>query len=653
MKCWNCSFENPPGAKFCSNCGQQQQRACPNCNTVNPAGSKFCNNCGYNLQTADTKPQAPETAPAAGPARPSPASQPSRESLVEKYMTKQVADKLEAARASRAVEGERRIVTILFCDVKGSTSMAEQLDPEEWAEIMNNAFEYLIKPVHDYEGTVARLMGDAILAFFGAPLAHEDDPQRAILASLEIIKNIADYREKIQKQYGMDFSVRVGLNTGLVVVGNIGSDYKFEYTAMGDAINLASRMQSAADPNSIFITENTHRLVPALFEFEDKGLMEVKGKADPVHVYRVVEAKRGAIKTRGIAGLASPMVGRRREFSTLLQISDDVKMGHGSSVAVIGEAGLGKSRLIAEWRKAALMETGDKPLRWVEGRCLSYGSSMAHHLSADVLRALIGAAAGATEDETHTALWNAMENLFGQDKKEVYPFLGHLLGVKLEEDMAARVKYLDGPALQAKYVAAYKQYLQKCAADSPLIIVCEDIHWADPSSVELLAQVTPIVTEAAVVFAFITRPDKDVPGWKMITQAREIAGAGMTELHLAPLSEKDSQELVTNLLEIESLPENVRALILAKAEGNPFFVEEVIRMLIDRGNLTRQDGQWIVAKPINTIDIPDTLQGVLIARIDRLPEDAKRVLQIASVIGRKFQVKVLEQVLAADQERNA
>lgn len=654
MKCWNCGSENPAGAKFCSNCGQAQQRPCPTCGTINPAGAKFCNNCGTNLQTSSASASPAASAPATvPPPGRTPAAGPGRESLVEKFMTKEVAAKLDAARTSRAVEGERRIVTILFCDVKGSTSMAEQLDPEEWAEIMNNAFEYLIKPVHDYEGTVARLMGDAILAFFGAPLAHEDDPQRAILAGLEIIENITQYREKIQQQYGMDFSVRVGLNTGLVVVGNIGSDYKFEYTAMGDAINLAARMQTAADPNSVFITENTYRLVPALFDFEDKGLMEVKGKAEAVHVYRVLDARKGAIKTRGIAGLSSPMVGRRRESATLQQIADDVKMGHGSSVAIIGEAGLGKSRLIAEWRKAALLDTGEKPLRWVEGRCLSYGSSMAHHLSADVLRALIGAPAGATEEETHAVLKDALANLFADDLKEVYPFLGHLLGVKLEEDMAARVKYLDGPALQAKYVSAYKRYLQTCASSSPLIIICEDIHWADPSSVELLSQVNPIVAEAPVVFAFVTRPDKDVPGWKLITQARDIHGAGLTELHLSPLSDKDSQELVSNLLEIESLPANVRDLILAKAEGNPFFVEEVIRMLIDRGNLVRTDGNWIVAKPINTIDIPDTLQGVLIARIDRLPEDAKRVLQIASVIGRKFQVKVLEQVLAADQERNA
>lgn len=650
MKCWNCGYENPAEAKFCNNCGSPQQRKCPNCGTLNAGNAKFCNNCGWNLQQAQAPaPAAP--APTAAPATARRGDSP--QGLVEKYMTKEVAAKLEAARTNKSVEGERRIVTILFCDVKGSTAMAERLDPEEWAEIMNTAFEFLIQPVYKYEGTVARLMGDAILAFFGAPLAHEDDPQRAILAGLEILHGIDEYREKISRERGMDFAVRVGLNTGLVVVGNIGSDLKFEYTAMGDAINLASRMQTAAELNTILISENTHRLVAPLFEFEDKGEIEVKGKEKPVHVYRVLEPKKGAVKTRGIAGLASPMVGRRREFSTLLQIADDVKMGHGSTAAIIGEAGLGKSRLIAEWRKAASMESGDKPILWVEGRCLSYGSSMAHHLSADILRALIGAPAGATEEETHSALRQAMENLFNGDIKEVYPFLGHLLGVKLEEDMAARVKYLDGPALQAKYVAAYKRYLQKCSESAPIIIICEDIHWADPSSVELLSQVVPIVAEAPIVFAFVTRADKDAPGWKLITQAREIAGSGMTELHLAPLSPQDSQQLVTNLLEIESLPQNVRDLILAKAEGNPFFVEEVIRMLIDKGHLAREDGRWLVAKPITTMEIPDTLQGVLIARIDRLPDDAKRVLQIASVIGRKFQVKVLEQVLAADQERNA
>ncbi|MGB8647724.1 MAG: adenylate/guanylate cyclase domain-containing protein [Anaerolineae bacterium] len=583
----------------------------------------------------------PAPAPAA---RPAPAA-PTPQNLIEKYMPKEIATKLEAARVSRSVEGERRIVTILFCDVKGSTAMAEKLDPEEWADIMNRAFQYLIEPVYHYEGTVARLMGDAILAFFGAPIAHEDDPYRAVLASLDILKGISEYREQVQREKGLDFSVRVGLNTGLVVVGNIGSDLKYEYTAMGDAINLASRLQSAADPNSILISDNTRRLVAPLFEFEDKGKLEVKGKSEPVQVYRVIEAKKGAIKTRGIAGLASPMVGRRREFSTLMQITDDLRHGHGSVVAIVGEAGLGKSRLMAEWRKAVELQGGEPNIRWVEGRCLSYGASMAHHLSTDILRGLIGAPAGSSEEETRTALYKTVEQALGNDLKEVYPYLGHLLGIHLDDEMAARVKYLDGPVLQGKYIAATRRLLQALARSEPTIIVSEDIHWADPSSVELGLQVLPVVAESPLVFVFVTRQDKETPGWKLVSQSHEIAGAGALELYLAPLSDTDSKQLVSNLLEVESLPENVRQLILSKAEGNPFFVEEVIRMLIDRGGLKRQDGAWAVTREIQNIEIPDTLQGVLTARIDRLPDDAKRTLQIAAVIGRKFPVKILAAVL--------
>ena len=318
---------------------------------------------------------------------------------------------------------------------------------------------------------------------------------------------------------------------------------------------------------------------------------------------------------------------------------------------MIGEAGLGKSRLIAEWRKAAFTET-DAPVRWIEGRCLSYASSIAHHLSREILRALIGSPAGSSEEETHAALRHTLV-LLGTDGREIYPFLGHLLGLRLEDEAAARVKYLEGPALQAQYIAAYKRLLQALSYTSPLVIVCEDIHWADPSSIELFSQIIPIAANASVVFVFVTRNDQTSAGWKLIEQAREVAGMGATELHLAPLSENDSQQLINNLLNIESLPELLRQLILAKAEGNPFFVEEVLRMLIDRGGIAFQAGQWTVTHEISSIEIPDTLQGVLTARIDQLSEVEKHTLQIAAVIGRKFNVKVLERVLEMQAAQEA
>jgi predicted ATPase len=306
---------------------------------------------------------------------------------------------------------------------------------------------------------------------------------------------------------------------------------------------------------------------------------------------------------------------------------------------------LGKSRLIAEWRRAVINSGAIQADHWFEGRCVSYGASMAHHLSTDLIRSLIDAPPGTSMDATRTTLRTRLEALLGDELSDVYPFIAHLLGLELEDDMAARVKYLEGQALQAKYVTAFQEMLRRMATDQPTVMICEDIHWADPSSVELGLQVMPIVPEIPLVVVLVSRPDKESPGWRMVELAREVAGAGALELHLAPLTEQDSRQLVSNLLNVEALPDDVRAMILSKAEGNPFFVEEVIRMLIDQGQITSEDGGWTVAGDLESLDIPDTLQGVLMARIDRLPDDAKRTLQVAAVIGRQFRASILEEVL--------
>ncbi len=640
MKCPNCSFENVGDAKFCENCGQPLERACPNCGKPVSANARFCKNCGYNLVGAT--------------AQPAPVVRSEPLDALRRAAPQQVATKILAERERTASQGERKLVTALFADIVDSTMLAEKMDPEDWRDVVSGAHQQISAAVYQYEGTIAQLLGDGVLSFFGAPLAHEDDAERAIRAALAILARTKTYAEDLRARKKVpNFQMRIGLNTGLVVVGNIGSDLHMEYLAIGDTVNLAARIQSAAEPDTVFITESTRRLVASLFEFEDRGKIVVKGKAEPIQVYRIAGERQGAVRMRGIAGLTSPLVGRQREFATLLQISADAQRGHGSIVSLIGEAGLGKSRLVAEWRKAAapLVTAGHADavsLQWVEGRCLSYGTVIAHHLSTDLLRAIIGVPTGAPEDEIRRALWQTTEALFGAEMKEVYPYLGHLLGIKLEEDMAARVKYLDGPALQSRYVAAFRRVLQALAQSVPTIVVFEDLHWADPSSVELALQMLPVAADAPLVFVLVARADRESAGWKLISQSHEIPGVGAIELHLAPLSDSESRTLVGNLLEIESLPENLRNLILAKAEGNPFFVEEVIRMLIDRGGIAMQDGKWAVTREIQNIEIPDTLQGVLTARIDRLSDEAKRTLQIAAVIGRKFQVKVLEKVLQAE-----
>jgi class 3 adenylate cyclase len=559
-----------------------------------------------------------------------------------------LAEKMRAAHLA----GERKIVTALFADVVGSTALAEQMDPEDWTAIMNQAFDRLSSVIIEYEGTIARLMGDALLAFFGAPVAHEDDPERAARASLDLIQAAREYGEEVRRNYGIKFEIRIGLNTGQVVVGSVGSDLKYEYTAMGDAVNLAARMQSAARPMTVLITANTYRFIAPVFDCEDLGQIEVKGKSEPVQAYEVrgLKATPGRLRGLELAGLESPMVGRDRELAALLQLTGAVRAGLGRVAVVSGEPGLGKSRLIAEWKAAAASSAADaagrQPLGWAEGKCLSYGQGLAYHLLLDLLRSLLGVSAAASEPDTRAALERLTNDLLGEQALDVFPYLGHLLSLQLEGAALDRVRMLDPQALQAQYLSALRQLLRAVSARQPQVLVFEDIHWADPSSTDLLTKLMPLTAEAPLLFCFVTRLDRDAPGWRLVTAAREVTGAGLTELTLNPLSDADSQQLVTNLLEIEALPERTRALILKKAEGNPFFVEEVIRMLIDRGAILKKGDAWEAGKEIGDVEIPDNLHGLLLARIDRLPEETKRTLRVASVIGRQFSVKVLEQVLA-------
>ncbi|MCB0001487.1 MAG: AAA family ATPase [Anaerolineae bacterium] len=625
MNCPTCNAANPSGARFCNNCGTRLPTGCPNCGHVNQPGSKFCNNCGFKLDAAGA-----------------PAADVSPASPLDRYLPPELRAKLEAARSTRAGADERRIVTILFCDVKGSTAAASQLDPEEWAEIINGAFEHMIAPIYRYEGTVARLMGDGILAFFGAPIAHEDDPQRAALAGLEIVQGIADYCVLVQRRWGLPLEVRVGINTGLVLVGEVGSDMRTEYTALGDAINIAARMEQTAQPGTVQVAEDTWRLVAPLFEWQDLGTLDIKGKAEPLHTYRPLRQRARPGRVRGLEshGIGSPVVGRAREMAALRQALHALQDGRGGVISLIGEAGLGKSRMLAEVRESIAGER----LRWREARSLSYSTAMPHFLSIEALRALIDAPPDADGETTGRALRAAL----GSAGSDHYPTLAHLLGVPLDEDETMMVRFLDGPALLARYVEACRALLVTLTEEMPVALVFDDLHWADPSSVELWLQVLLVAVEAPVLFLFASRPEREAAGWRLLDHARELPGLGALELHLSPLTEADSLQLVTNLLEIDALPEGTRTRILAKAEGNPFFVEEVIRMLIDEELIVRRDGNWTVAREIESLDIPDTLNGVLAARIDRLSDEARHVLQIAAVIGRQFYTRVLENVLTEE-----
>lgn len=537
---------------------------------------------------------------------------------------------------------ERRPITILFADIAGSTAIAERLDPEDWTSLIGEAFKRMNRTIERYGGTIARLMGDGVLAFFGAPTAHEDDPERAVRCGLDMVRAIDELAAAQHAPGAGDLRVRVGINTGPVVVGVVGTETANEYTAMGDAVNVAARMQGSARPGSVLVTAATHRFVSQLVDSVDVGLLELKGKADAVQAYEITGLKAGATQTRGLQGIRTPMVGRDAQLARLEEVFSVVQARQGRVACILGEPGMGKSRLLAELR--ASVERTDGSVRWIEGRCLTYGETMPYHLVLDLVRSMIGVSASADESQVAAALQTTLRDLLGDGWAEPYAYLGHLLSLRLDAEMQARVSTLEMETIK-RYVASLITVLRAISARGPVVLVCDDVHWADTASVETLITLLPSVVGLPVLVILSSRIERSAVGWRLIAGARDVFGDALTEIRLEPLSLDDSRALVSNLLKIESLPPATRDLVLAKAEGNPFFVEEVVRMLIDRGAIVRDGERWVATELVTGIEIPDTLQGLLLARIDRLPQESKRTLRVASVIGRQFGVTILERLL--------
>ena len=544
--------------------------------------------------------------------------------------------------ARQAASSERRPITVLFADIAGSTSIVERMDPEDWTLLVGEAFKRMNSTIERYGGTVARLMGDGVLAFFGAPTAHEDDPERAVRCGLDMVREIDELSAAQAAPEAHSLRVRVGINSGPVVVGVVGTDTAHEYTAMGDTVNVAARMQASARPGSVLVTSATHRFVAPLVEAIDVGRLEVKGKTDAVHAFEITALKADAVRTRGLLGVRAPMIGRDQQLAKLQEVFGVVRAGQGRVACVLGEPGLGKSRLLAELHSSLSGKGGS--VRWAEGRCLSYGETMPYHLLIDLVRSLVGVTS--TTDDTRVAetMESHLRDLLGDGWAETYAYLAHLLSLHMTPDMQARVSLLDIEAIK-RYVASIVAVLRAVSARGPVILVCDDIHWADSASVDALLQVEAAVVSLPVLLILSSRIERASPGWRLVSGARDVFGDALTEIRLEPLSMEDSRTLVSNLLRIESLPAETRDLILAKAEGNPFFVEEVIRMLMDRGAIVREGERWVATERVSTIEIPDTIHGLLLARIDRLPQDSKRTLRVASVIGRQFGVTILERLL--------
>jgi class 3 adenylate cyclase/tetratricopeptide (TPR) repeat protein len=547
-------------------------------------------------------------------------------SPVVAYTPRHLADKILRSRS--ALEGERRQVTVLFADIAGFTTIAERLDPEDVHRIVDRCFELITAEVHRFEGTINQYTGDGVMALFGAPIAHEDSPRRAAHAALAIQRALRGYDRELQGQGGLHLQMRIGLHTGPVVVGKIGDDLRMDYTAVGDTTNLAARLQQTARPGSVVVSEATHGAIDTFFETLDLGEISVKGRA-PVRAFEVVRsrARRSRLSAAVERGLTR-LVGRAREVGVLLERFADVKQGRGQVVSLAGDAGIGKSRLLLEFRRA-LTEAGESPT-WLEGQCVSFGQSIQFLPLIEQLRLNFEIEEFDGEPEIIAKVEHAMRRMEELDAH--IPYVRYLLSVDPGDPA---ILDMDAGARRGKCFEAIRALSLRGARRRPLVLVFEDLHWVDAGTEEYLASIVDSVAGVPLMLILTYRV-----GYSPAIPARSFH----TVLTLRPLSETDAVDMAGHVLGAADLPPALRRALLEKAEGVPLFIEEVIKTLLDLGMLRREGDGYQVVQSVGALDVPNTIQGIIMARLDRLGDEGKRTVQLASVIGRQFLGRLLQRV---------
>src|SRR5262249_36040048 len=603
VACARCRQGNPVDARFCGACGAPLETRCPACQSGNPPANRFCHQCGAALNVP------------ASPALEAPHS----------YTPKHLADKILSARG--ALQGERKQVTVLFVDVSGFTSLSERLDPEDVHRLMSRAFDAMLDEVHRYEGTVNQFLGDGIMALFGAPIAHEDHAQRAVHAALGIRAALAKLGDDARQRLGIEFAMRQGLNTGLVVVGAIGNDLRMDYTAVGDTTNVAARLLQQAGRERVLVPEATHRLIEGYFETRSLGQASLKGRAAPVPVFEVVAARapRSRLEVASERGL-TPYVGRERELRLLLDGFASARAGRGQVIFVVGEPGGGKSRLIHEFRAAL----GDAAT-WLQGVAIWFGSAIAFYPVIDMVRRWVGIEEHDHESVIVAKVERAVAAL-GADLQDTVPYLRTLLSVDPGDSAIAA---MDPRRRRGEIFASLRRLLVRAAEQRPLVLVWEDVHWVDKATEEALRFIADSVPTNRMLQIFTYRPGYVHPFGEHTYHTRVALGA---------LSGEQSVRMAGSILATATLPAGLEELVIRKAEGNPFFVEEVVKSLLEIGVLRREGDGCVLGRRIEDVSVPDTIHGVIMARIDRLDEAPKRTLQLASVIGREFTRRLLDRI---------
>ena len=609
MICPQCSADNLPERRFCRECGTPLAPRCSRCGAENQPGDKFCGQCGQRLGAV----AAPRSETVA---------MENRLKRIRQQLPTGLVDRILAQRGK--IEGEHRTVTVVFCDLAGYTGIAEKTGAEEAYHLMERVYGVLIEKISQYGGTINEMTGDGVMALFGAPISLEDAPQRAIRASLAIHQEIARLGNRPEWS-SLPLKMRIGIHTGPVVVGVLGNDLRLEFKAVGDTVNLASRVEGLADPGTTLVSEETFKMTEGLFRFEALGEKKVHRREKPVRVFQVIAAS--THRTRFDVGAErglTPLVGRERELELLLDGFERARQGRGQAFSIVSEAGVGKSRLLYEFRKAVANEAA----AFLEGRCFSYSAAFPYFPLADLLGAYFDVH---REDPPQQNIRRVRQGLkqLGSDEQANLPVLLELFGIAANGSVRMELRPDDR---RARIIETLKRIALNQAEKGVTVIAIEDLHWADRYSEDILKELLQAISLSPVLLIFTYRPEF-IHTWGARTYHNQVI--------LNRLCNRESLQMASYLLGGERIGVELEQLILEKTEGVPFFIEEFIKSLVDLKIIERHEGCWNLYRRVDQLTIPATIYDVIMARVDGLAEGAREILQAGAVIGREFSYRLI------------
>jgi class 3 adenylate cyclase/tetratricopeptide (TPR) repeat protein len=600
MQCPRCQVENDAGARFCEDCGARLEAACPSCGTPVKPGKKFCRSCGAALTPESSRFTSPES-----------------------YTPKHLAEKILTSKS--ALDGERKQVTVLFADLKGSMELLADRDPEEARRILDPVLERMMEAVHRYEGTVNQVMGDGIMALFGAPLAHEDHAVRACYAALRMQESVKTCAEAVRRSHGAVVKIRVGLNSGEVVVRAIGSDLHMDYTAVGQTTHLAARMEQLADPGTTLMTAETRELAGSFVETTPLGPMAVKGMSGPIEVYEL--SGTGSVRSRlhggAVRGL-SPFVGRDAEIGQLLRAVEHAEQGRGQVAAIVGEPGVGKSRLTFELTHSSRLEGW----RVLEAGASSHGKATSYLPVVELLRGCLGIGEREGDAETRAKITGGLSEL-GEKSWPAVPAFEALLGLPVE---GTRWSELEPRQRRQHTLDALTRLILRESRRQPVLLILEDLHWIDTETQAWLDSLVDGLPTARLLLLVTYRPEYQHT-WGNRTY--------YMQLRVDPLPRAGAEDLLLALLGPDPALASLRAMLIERTDGNPFFLEETVRALVESKALVTAPEGYRLTQPLDSVQVPATVQAILASRIDRLPPAEKQLLQSAAVIGREVPLILL------------